>query len=179
MASRSSILKSKNEPLETRTQNIWDQEKIPAGELIAGLRVEDLEEGSDRGLSYSDYKTLKMQEFMDQRRNGSDEAYVITAEEFDEETPEYDRVTLTYYAGDDVLCDSKEPIPAGEVERLVGPDALTSFGVGSNNESIVYIRNDRDGVETCFEIIQDDAEYTETILGYRQPKDNHRFREDD
>ena len=180
LASRTSILKSqkeKLEELEPRTQSIWDQQKITAGEILETLSEEDLDEDSEKGVSYSDYKALKMQDLMDKRRNGSDEAYVVTEEEFTEEETAWDRITMTYYAGDDVLCENEDPVPAGEVERLVGPDALTNFGVGSSNDAIVYVRNDR--LESYFEIVQDDREYAEAILGYKQPKDNHRFREDD
>lgn len=91
-----------------------------------------------------------------------DEAYVITFEQFNDEHDDYDKGDLTYYEEDDTLVDSQES-PIDDVDGLIGPDALTRFGDGSNSPDIVYVRNDR--ISMDFEISRDSRSYTDHILG--------------
>jgi len=104
-----------------------------------------------------------------------DEAYVITFDQFNDEHDDYDKGDLTYYELDDTLVDSQEN-PVDDVENLIGPDALTRFGDGSNSRDIVYVRNDR--VSMDFEISRDSRSYTEHVLGVYEPKKRkvHKMR---
>ena len=94
-----------------------------------------------------------------------DEAYVITFEQFNDEHEDYDKGDLTYYEGDDILVDSQES-PIDDVEGLIGPDALTRFGDGSNSRDIVYVRNDRLSMD--FEISRDQRSYTTYVAGINE-----------
>ena len=107
-----------------------------------------------------------------------DEAYVITFEQFKDEHDDYEKGDLTYYECDDTLVDSQES-PIDDVEALVGPDALDRFGDGSNSRDIVYVRNDRIGMD--FEISLDSRSYTEHILGIQEPKKHkvHKMRDEE
>ena len=59
------------------------------------------------------------------------EPYLIHINEFMDTDADpyaaYDKIPLVYYSEDDTLCDEKD-VPIPDVERLLGSDALTSFG---------------------------------------------------
>jgi len=88
--------------------------------------------------------------------------YVIPFDSFEEEFPHHDKITLTYFAGDDTLtADDEELDPS--LYDAVGDDALTSFGEMSEDPDIVYIRNEALGMD--FEIIKLEKSYKEAVLG--------------
>ena len=97
---------------------------------------------------------------------------MITFEQFNDEHDDYDKGDLTYYEGDDILVDSQES-PIEDVEGLIGPDALTRFGDGSNSRDIVYVRNDR--VSMDFEISRDQRSYTTYVAGINEGSKKDRF----
>jgi len=102
----------------------------------------------------------------EERKNRSpDIPYVI---HYDEryEIEGYSDVTLTYYTVDDVLCNERDEIldPDGEREALVGEKNLYRFGHGSNDPSIVYVRNDK--LEILYEIIKSPHSYSEEVAGF-------------
>lgn len=98
------------------------------------------------------------QEMIDVR----DEAtpYIITAEEYSE--GESNGETFTYYAGDSVLADENQD-PVDDIRGTVGAEALDHFGLGSGDSRIVYVRNERIGID--FEIILHDGSYGEVVHG--------------
>jgi hypothetical protein len=67
--------------------------------------------------------------------------YVITEEEYNHNEVGYTQVSLTYYAGDDILCDDNDA-PILEVDEVIG-DALNHFGYGTDNINMVFVRNSR------------------------------------
>ena len=82
--------------------------------------------------------------------------YVITPEQFGEFT-EYGTKTLTYYA-DDVLTDEIDnPITSGEMETMIGPDALDHFG--EYEDDSVYIRDEMN--EMDYEILKSEKLFSE------------------
>lgn len=92
-----------------------------------------------------------------------DGPYVISLSEFTEDKQHYDKISWCYYEGDDVLCDeNEEPISEGSVEETVG-DALVRFGDGSDDENIVYVRNDK--ISCDYEISRVNASFSEVVLG--------------
>jgi hypothetical protein len=161
--------------VDERVQRVFDK-GLSAGEIIK-------EYSNDaEGLSFSDYKRLRMDDLKDKRSNATEftEPYVIDKDEFQNECSHHDKLTLVYYDGDDTLVDeTKIPIPPGGILSLVGNDALSCFGVGSGDDNIVYVRNARTGVETDFEIVRHDGAYTDDIQGLRDKPKLLRFREDD
>lgn len=82
--------------------------------------------------------------------------YVISPDEFD--TIEYDTVNLTYYA-DGVLVNDSDDEVIEDVEDLVGPDALDSFG--EYEEDSVFVRDDALGID--YEICKDTRTYVEVV----------------
>jgi hypothetical protein len=88
--------------------------------------------------------------------------YVITTEEFSEGNDHYDKLTIYYYADDDTLVDDNEEIIT-DVIGTVGDQGLYSFGNGSDDPDVVYIRNEKR--ETDYEVICLNKSYSETVLG--------------
>lgn len=97
--------------------------------------------------------------------------YIISHQEFLENEGEYEQITVTYFEEDDTLVDSQDE-PVREVNNLVGEDNLTRFGYGSNDNNIVYVRNDR--LEIDLEVIRATGKYTEVVLGFNQPDEDPR-----
>lgn len=84
---------------------------------------------------------------------------VITYEQFAEEKPHFDKVTLTYYMEDDTLAnESEEVIP--DPNSCVGTDALGDLD--EENMSI-YVRNY--GTSTDYEVVASIGAYSEVVLG--------------
>lgn len=79
--------------------------------------------------------------------------YVIFAEDFAEGKPEYEKVDLTYYAGDHTLCDAYDDIVKGEA---VGVDNL-SFLDDNNTVKEMYIRDDN--IQTDYAIVKVNVPY--------------------
>ena len=84
---------------------------------------------------------------------------VITYEQFAEEKPHFDKVTLTYYMEDDTLTnESEEVIP--DPNSCVGTDALGDLD--EENMSI-YVRNN--ATSTDYEVVASIGAYSEVVLG--------------
>lgn len=90
-----------------------------------------------------------------------DEPYVIHQEEFNEEEPGYPQVTYTYYATDDVLT-GEDDIPVPHADIVVGQTNL-KFGHGTDDENVVYVRNDK--LELEMEICRSPGSYEIEVLG--------------
>lgn len=94
------------------------------------------------------------------RRNGI--PYVVTREEYDENTDQYEQISLTYFGFDDVLVDEDEK-SIDNIEDFVGKHNLQRFGHGSGDAKIVYIRNELK--EMDYEVLRSDGSYAEEVLG--------------
>jgi hypothetical protein len=82
--------------------------------------------------------------------------YVITPEQFGEYS-EYGTKTLTYYA-DNVLTDEIDnPITSGEMDVMIGPNALDHFG--EYEDDSVYIRDEMN--EMDYEILKSEKMFSE------------------
>lgn len=170
VAARASILKAQEETMEQKTREFLDS-GVPAQKVIEHL-ISEVD-----GMSFDDWQTAKMLEFVEKRTN-EDYCYIISKEEIDEYKQQFDgdSLTLTYYAGDDTLTDSREKV-IPDIEGILGPDAVDSFGIGSGDQNIVYVANfDR---EVVYEIIKDDREYISAVMGINDKKGPSKFREDD
>jgi hypothetical protein len=91
-------------------------------------------------------------------QNRSPEApYVISHEEFVAGEEGHDREVLTYYEDDEVLVDTRDvPVPDNDV--TVGDDNLRRFGHGSHDNNVVYVRNEKLGLD--FEIVRHKGSFT-------------------
>lgn len=116
-------------------------------------------------------------------KRSPDIPYVIHYDER-EEFADYDEMTLTYYERDDVLCNERDEVidEGHDRDNLVGEGNLDRFGHGSNDPSVVYIRNDR--LEMVIEVIRVDKAYAEEVhgfehTGYSDNLERMRLRERD
>lgn len=98
--------------------------------------------------------------------------YVISHDEFMENTFEHEQTKMTWYEADETLADAKDEI-IHEVESTVGNDNLDRFGHGSRDSRVVYIRNER--LELDFEVVKSDGSFAEEVMGL-QHSDETRFR---
>ncbi len=96
-----------------------------------------------------------------------EEPFVISREEFDEGYPHFDKITITYYAEDDVLADEQDEI-ISDIEAVVGYDSLSRFGDMSDDDCVVYVRNGRLGAD--YEIVLTQESYSESVLGIVKDK---------
>lgn len=79
----------------------------------------------------------------------------------------FQTISVTFYAGDKVLCDDKDgPIP--DIEGTVGVLSPKAFdGQASGDPNIRYVRNRR--LEVDFEILLKPGSFTDEVLGYGDP----------
>jgi len=89
--------------------------------------------------------------------------YVITEGEFRLERQEYEKDSLTYYAGDDTLAEEDGTYIPDKNGTAGNQNLRDCFGMGSGDERLLYIRNDR--VMTDFEITLNDGKYNKEVLG--------------
>lgn len=89
--------------------------------------------------------------------------YVISHDEYMENSYEHEQNTLTWYAGDEILADERES-HLEDVEGLVGEANLKLFGHGSRDSSIVYIRNEVKEID--FEVTLNKGTYAAEVLGF-------------
>ncbi len=108
-----------------------------------------------------------------------DAPYIIHRNEFDDNENDWPHITLTYYRADDILCDTDDT-PIYNAEKVASP---LTFGKGSRDPSIVYIRNE--SLEIEYEVILDTGYYAREVLGadiehsYDNEKPSlHKFKED-
>jgi len=100
----------------------------------------------------------------EKRKRSPDIPYVIHYDERDE--MEYQVVTLTYYEGDDVVCNERdEIIDPADRDGMFGEANLERFGHGSNDPSVVYVRNDT--LELVYEVVKSPNSYSEEVHGIR------------
>ena len=89
-----------------------------------------------------------------------EEIFTVTEEEM-ETYDNFEDISLTYYAEDDILCDDQEQV-IEDPEAIIG-DALTKFGVESGYPDTVYVINKR--VRAIFEVLMVEGSYQEIVLG--------------
>lgn len=84
--------------------------------------------------------------------------HLITEEEFCTEN-EYDKVSITYFAGDDTLCDTDDDILDQDVTEM--RDLLTEFA--NTDCPAIFIRNEQMALD--YEVLWDDNAYQTVVLG--------------
>lgn len=93
-----------------------------------------------------------------------DKPYIIHQDEFETNELGYSQTSYIYFSGDNVLVDSDDPrtilMNSG---NLVGYQALTHFGHGSDDYNVVYIRNPR--LEIEFEIFRTRGSWEQEVSG--------------
>lgn len=97
----------------------------------------------------------------------------ISKDEYFDYSNEFDKLTITYYEGDDTLTDDKEQV-IRNLEEVVGRDNLSKFGQDSEDKNITYVRNEK--LRTDYEIILDTSSYTSVVLGIPDETPGPRIR---
>lgn len=134
-------------------------------ELSEVMRERGLELAEEKPVSWDHPKEDEAEEeeqpeapIVDDR---TDAIYLISTEEFLSGKEEYDKITLTYYEGDNVLADERDgTVPAPT--DVVGFQALKSFGREPKDPNVVYVRNNK--VSCDFEILRSEGSYLEIVL---------------
>lgn len=88
--------------------------------------------------------------------------YIIHQDEFNNNQLELGQKTWTYYAGDDILADEDDEVVV-RPELVVGEENLKKFGHGSDDTDVVFVRNERVGIE--FEICRSWKSYVTEVQG--------------
>jgi hypothetical protein len=99
-----------------------------------------------------------------------DRPYIIHVDER-HEREDYEEITLTYYAGDDILCDHEDKI-VDDQDRVVGLTNLDKFGHGSDSKDVVYIRNEY--LTLDIEVCRSDKSYAEEVSGFKHSDTRRR-----
>lgn len=94
--------------------------------------------------------------------------YVIHRDEMGEK--DYLEQTFTYYEKDDVVCDSDDRV-VDSADEVLG-DFAEKFGHGSNDPNVVFIRNDRLGIDV--ELCRSPNSYAEEVHGLQHSEPMRR-----
>lgn len=89
-----------------------------------------------------------------------DRPYVISIDEFVADEAGCDQATVTYYQGDDIMADEFD-VPLYDFNSMMGE---LKFGHGSNSKDVVYIRNEKLGME--WEVILNTGRFDIEVLGH-------------
>jgi hypothetical protein len=90
--------------------------------------------------------------------------YVITEEEFRIDHPEFEKITLTYYVGDDTLAENDGTYIPDQDGTAGDVNLHNYFGLASGDENLLHIRNER--VMCDFEITRDSDSFQRSVLGF-------------
>lgn len=94
--------------------------------------------------------------------------YVITEMEYRIDFPHHEKISITYYKGDETLADERSQyIPAPD--ETVGLENLQYFGLASGDPRVLHIRNEVVGAD--FEVSLDDGAYSTVVLGFNIDED--------
>lgn len=88
--------------------------------------------------------------------------YVITSEQYVDDEAGYEQITLTYYEGDGVFAD-KDDVIFDRARDSLGESNLSRFGEESQDENVVYVRNER--IRRDFEVIRTEGNFADEVLG--------------
>lgn len=147
--------KPKDKPL-TETELL----KISATQLIA-------EQGYGGGVIEEEAPRFKMYDRTTDNFNPADEErseeepYVVSISEWQNDEEDFDKITVRYFEDDETVVEElrSDPLPV----ESVGAANLLRFGIGSQDENIVYVRNEK--LKIDFEVIRDEGSYTESVMG--------------
>ncbi len=114
------------------------------------------------------------EEAVEETEQDSNDPTVITMEEYYVANSKgFEKMVLTYYEKDDVLCDpNNEVVPVPEA--LLGPDGLLKFGNGSGDPDTVYIRNPL--TSTVYEVVMLHKSYQTEVLGVKPERKRGKTR---
>jgi hypothetical protein len=101
--------------------------------------------------------------------------HIIHQDEFASNENDNPQTTYTFYEGDNILADTDESILENP-ESHVGPKALRSFGHGTDDFNIVYVRNPQLGLD--IEVIRHTGTYAEEVQGLEREHESETESEE-
>lgn len=109
-------------------------------------------------------------------RKDKNPIYVIPKEVFYSDEDDFEKETLVWYSGDDVMVDFYDNVVTDYYE-VVGSDFGDSF-VKDGQTRNTWVRNERHQID--YEIELNENDYTEIVLGFTPEREGIRkFRDDD
>jgi hypothetical protein len=98
--------------------------------------------------------------------------YAVTIDEYMENPDNHDQITLTYYAGDNVLA-SDDDVEIKNVNSVVGRMNLNLFGASDPDQpNVVLVRNDK--LNADYEITHSDGKFSHEVLGLQHSDEPQR-----
>lgn len=89
-----------------------------------------------------------------------DTPYLISVDEYHDEYNHWEKQSVTYFAGDNIIAYEDDTVMM-DPDETIGIINLSRFGVMSEEENIVYVRNHRLNID--YEIVLDDGKYSEMM----------------
>lgn len=105
---------------------------------------------------------------VDDRR--PDVPYVITLEEFMQNEPEHNQISVTYFEGDQTLADERDDV-IEDINETVGRANLMLFGLASGDENVVHVRLEKRSLD--FEVNRSTGEYRREVAGFKEEDLRH------
>ena len=167
---RAAEQKEKKTVDEDTASYISDSQNVPDADvssLVEGMKYGD--DNPSQRVSYSKTEIeiedamIEAEDSWFTRADGDEEGpYVISHTEFIETHPEWDKITLSYFAEDDTLIDDQETI-LPDNDYVIGEKAYLYFGKRSGDPNIVYIRNPE--IDSDFEVLLDRRSIAQALYG--------------
>lgn len=143
--------------------------KFPAEEEEETIVVQETKEVN----VFESHKEWNYQYELSHRQK--DVPYIIHIDEFQENLPEHDQTTYTYYEIDDVMADTRDTTIEGDrVDEIVGLGNIGRWGHGSKDPNVVYVRNEEMMLD--IEVVRDPGSYADTVHGSIRHSSDRRRR---
>lgn len=149
----------------TEQRRAVEEEEVPAPAPITRPYIAAIPEDGEKIPEEPEEKSEAWNAFNDWDQEAEeigrspDAPYVIHVQEFYDESNNHNKMTLSYYEGDNILCDENE-VPIYDASKTVG---RLEWGRGSNDPNIVYIRNEK--MKADFEVLRNTSHYQIEVLG--------------
>lgn len=127
------------------------------------------------GIASKDNETISLFKQTSEGLEEVTEPYIISEDDYwdPNQYPEFAQENLVYYAKDDVLTTERDEVIT-DIDDVVGPHALTSFGSMCLDKDTVFVRNIRLGMD--YEITRDEGSYQEIVLGYSDEEEEAAYK---
>ena len=136
-------------------------------EQIVNYNAFSRDEVPDKELLPEDANELLYQNLLATRTD--DAPFLISVNEYFDEMREYKKLSITYFEGDNIVCYEDDSVML-DPEQSFGLINLSRFGVKSDSEHIVYVRNPRISVD--YEIVRDDGKYADMVAHLMGPAED-------
>jgi hypothetical protein len=146
-------------------------QKVQYNKIVKTEEYVAVEDESEEGAAAAEEELIHQNIFESVR--DTENPYIISEDDFMGNETGYEQATLTFYVKGGVLADEREDV-IDDMTNTTGNDFPSRFGSGSDNENVVYIRNEKLQME--FEVLKSDRSYEEDVLGMDQPPESPRNR---